>query len=149
MYTMYQVSAVIEGDIAIQVVPNVEFPLEPHTCMCQSMDTVSSITNFSGVETGQFQYTCVTGADCLGIVCNVTTQQVTALSIQFAVDPCSEVLMLNSRAAGAGKTDLVVFNETKSRPFTVGGFAVTVHVKLEHHNYSMDIQVRLCRVWGG
>ena len=123
------------------LIPDVEFPLEPHTCMCQSMDDVSN--NIMFPPAGQFQYSCYTGSNCSSVMCNVTAQQVTSSNELLSIDPCSELLIFNSTATGLG-TDLIVFNETKSRLFSSLGFNFTVNVLLEHHNYSMDIQVRLC-----
>ena len=151
VYTTMQAFGITEGDVSqgepsvtIVLIPDVEFSLEPHTCMCQSMDNLSNKIRFPGVEVGQLPYSCVTAPDCSGVMCNFTAQQATVLSTQFAVDPCSEVLVLNSRTAGTEKANSIMFNETEDRPFTGGGISVTVHVVLKHHNFSMDIQVRLC-----
>ena len=105
------------------------------------MDNVSN--NITFPTYGQFQYSCYTGSNCSGVMCNITSEQATSSNELLSIDPCSELLIFNSTATGLG-TDLIVFNETESRLFSSDVFNFTFNILLEHHNYSMDIQVRLC-----
>ena len=124
---------IYSGDIAIDVIPSVSLPLTPHSCMCQSLESVAD--NFSIFL--PLQYNCSRDQDCTSVVC--TFPDYSDATVKLTFDPCSESVIMSGLPSGS-----VVFNQTEDRDFEVQNTPFTVHVELTNYNYSMNISVSVC-----
>ena len=109
------------------IIPDVEFPLDPHTCTCQTLTSTASKVALPP-QVG-FTLKCTTDQNCSSIDCALSQTPVNVL-----FHPCHEVVIITG-------TNQVVFNQTETKPFSEGLFNVTAEVTLINHNYSMEFKV--------
>ncbi len=129
--------SIFEGDIAIMVIRDVEFPLDSHMCMCQSLAKVAA--NFKFLSQAQLVITCHEDPSCSFIKCAVA--EAPDSSINFSFYPCKEAVYLDGLSGG--NIDEDIFDRNESRPFSADGLDFVVDVVLINRNFSMDFQVHV------
>ncbi len=134
-----QVWCIFEGDIAIIIIDNVEFPLDSHLCMCQSLAKVAANLKFPARL--KFNLTCHEDPSCLSVNCKI--QQVPGTSLSFLFDPCNETVYVDAfNSSGSSTVEEDIFDRNESRPFYEDGVDFVIDVILINHNYSMTFQVQ-------
>ena len=124
--------------MVVLVIPNVEFPLDPHTCTCQTLySTASKVTIDIPPQAGSFSYSCTADQNCSSIFCDISQSRSNIL-----FHPCHEVVIITVASTMPGNpANQVIFNQTETRPLTGGDVTITAEVTLISHNYSMDFKV--------
>ncbi len=136
---LLQVTGIFEGDIAFLIIPNIEFPLDPRVCMCQSMDKVASNFKFPPKLQQKISVTCTADQNCSSINCAFAQAADSPITISFL--PCQEAVTFTG--SDNNITEQYFFDQNETRSFSEGSFDLTVDVVLVNHNYSMDFQVHV------
>ena len=123
------------------VVPTVTVPLNPRACMCQSMQNVAR--DFHLPQIIPIQFSCISNATCNGVHCQVSHSNTLEYTSDIVVDPCLERLQVTVRNSQGQVTYQRVFQDTEDVPFSGSGYNATLHVHIVHHNYSMEVEVRI------
>ncbi len=134
-----------EQDIAVIVIPTVTLPLTPHSCMCQSMETVASNFHIQfpvQVPVPPISYNCTRGEHCDAVVCVFDDNSEQAVTFTF--DPCAETILVSGSNTPTGSSEVVLFNQTEDRDFAADSYSFILHMELINSNYSMNFSVRYC-----
>ena len=133
-----QAHAIIEGDIAVEVIPAIEIPLNLANCTCDDLEDATE--NFQFPIPGVTHQCSVDDTTCLGFLCHISFQD-TQLDSDAVVDPCSESIAVTVRDSSGVQVFRQVFSESSAIQFEVESFSPTVYVLISHYTYSMRVSV--------
>ena len=139
-YPFPQATAIIEGDIAIVLIPDVVIPLNPRECMCQSMQSVIQDGDLSALV--PTPYSCNSTTTCNGVHCEFS-----GYTSDITVDPCSEEVLFTLYNSDGSTVFQRLFNTSQNVSITLPsdlvvlfGSTATLSVVLVHHTYSVEIE---------
>ena len=134
-------------DSSITLIPEVQLPLYPHSCMCRSMDDIARSVHLDALlGTPQVSPSCSKLPNCDGISCSISAGS-NVYTSQIIIFPCTEsVRVMVQNASNAVLLDKVY---TDSRGYLVriprlsSSFQIMLSVDIVHYNYSMELSVSL------
>ena len=130
-------------------IPEVQVPLHPRVCMCQSMQNTANDIVSPSVPPGfpiHVTTTCSPRPSCDGVNCNVGVAGAVVPSAHYVsemtIDPCTESVHIVLKDS----QNRTKFNETShdSATYTIPGMSTSntqLIVHIVHHNFSIDLSV--------
>lgn len=121
--------------------PPTSFPLDPHGCMCESLNNLAQAFHFPIFSPIQANCTANPGT-CQSMTCLMTLGgQSYSTIIRF--DPCPQtidIIVADSTGRVVGER---LIADTETLPVNLGTINTELNVEIVHHNYSMSVAVSL------
>lgn len=139
-----QAMTLTESDQAHRLIPEINVPLYPRVCMCQSMQDVANAVRFPiPIPLLSVDLSCSSLPDCSGVHCTIGVGTIGNYIADITVNPCEEsVHMVVSDSSNQPQFDRV-YRDSGNYSFPIGSFQTTLLIGIVHHNYSMDLSVSL------
>ena len=134
------------------LIPEVQLPLYPHSCMCRSMDDIARSIHLDtpsavpGIP--QVTPTCSKRPNCDGISCNVSAGTGGSVYMsQIIIFPCSESVRIIIQNSSNSVLLDKIYNDSDEYvvqlPSLLPSLQIKLSVHIVHHNYSMELSVSL------
>ena len=122
----------------IPLIPPVSIPLQPHECSCQSLEELADKIH------SPLEHDCATNEDCDGVRCELDVFG-TTYHIETILLSCDDPPGLETVIEDENNVPLRVlnFDRTAMGTINIGGLEVPAYGVIEHHPYSIDIQVSI------